>query len=408
MRSSPPALALLLLIGLPRLTFGQNVSVELSLERTEYRQGTAVPVKYTVTNRESRPVAVLKWNTPLDGLTGDPFIVLHDGSERRFSGVMVLRADPIASDWVVIPPNGSVNATVDLAPAYDLTAAGNYEIRQRHGFQHIAFDRIPRIKLKALRRRDVRSNTVTFRMLDGAPPPPDTVSAKSGSPTAISSFVGCSGDQQSSLNNAFGAMVPEASTVSSAVAGWSCTSWAQSSAAQTFLGACTATGLANAQRITSTITNRAAGSVILDCTATNTCAGSDSACQKTNVIAFTCLGGGNSTIYACPALFFGYPQVNALDSQETILYHELSHWAYTRDYAYGCQNCVDLAKNNPAEAQNNASSYMYFAIFQANGGTPSCGVEHLAALAGLLVLLVQVTGRKVLRTKTMVRLHDTR
>jgi hypothetical protein len=164
-------IALLLAIVLPGRAAAQNVSIELALEASEYRQGNAVTLKYTVTNHEARPVAVLKWNTPLDGLTGDPFVVLHDGAERRFSGIMALRADPTPSDWVPIPPNGSVNGTVNLASAYDLTAPGEYQIRVRHGFQHIAFGSIPRLKLKALRRRDARSNTVTLRMLDAGPPP---------------------------------------------------------------------------------------------------------------------------------------------------------------------------------------------------------------------------------------------
>jgi peptidyl-Lys metalloendopeptidase len=405
MRSSTLfVIASLLVVALPGLAAGQNVTIELSVAPTEFRQGAGVPLKYTVTNHESRQVSVLKWNTPLEGLNGDPLVVLHDGAERRFSGVMVLHSDPIASDWAVIAPNASVSATINVQSVYDLTAAGEYQIRARGGFHHVAFGGVPRLKLKALRRRDVPSNTLTVRMLDGGPPPAAVAAAAPPSAPAISSFVGCSASQQSSLNNAFGAMVPEASKVSTAVAGWTCTSWGQSQPAQTFLGACSASGLTSAQYVTSTITSRSGGTVILDCTGTNSCSGA-SACSQGNVIAFTCIGGGNSTVYACPGLFFGYPPVNELDSQETILYHELSHWAYTRDYAYGCANCVNLAKSNPGQAQNSASNYMYFAIFQANGGTPSCGVENLAAFAGLLVLLVQVTGRRIVRKKALARTH---
>jgi peptidyl-Lys metalloendopeptidase len=402
--------AFLLVVGVSQSAFGQTVSVELSLERNEFRQGTAVSLKYTVTNTESRPVAVLKWNTPLEGdLVGNPFVILQNGAERRFSGVMAMRFNPVASDWTLIPAKGSVSATVDLASAYDLTAAGDYQVRLRHGFHHVAFDAIPRLKRKALRSRDVRSNTVTFRMLDaGTPatlPAPPKPSASMGEPPSISSFVGCSTDQQNSLGVAYAALGPAALKVSSTVAAWNCTSWGQSNAATTFLGTCTPEGLQLVQRVTSTITTRSQGTVVLDCTGTNTCSPSKrSNCTNPSAGAFTC-GNGTNTIYVCPNVFFGLPQTGALDSQETVIYHEMSHWAGTSDKDYDCQSCVNTASSNPMQAQNNASNYMYFAIFQATGDSPSCGVEHLAAFAGLLVLLVQLTGRTIVRRKALARVQ---
>ena len=101
---------------------------------------------------------------------------------------------------------------------------------------------------------------MTFRMLDaGIPSAPPKPPASMSEPPSISSFVGCSAAQQSSLNAAYGQMAPTALNVSSTVAGWNCTSWGQSSAATTFLGACTPTGLQTVQRVTSTITSRSQG-----------------------------------------------------------------------------------------------------------------------------------------------------
>jgi hypothetical protein len=393
------AVGLLFLAGAPRKALGQDVTISLSFAGSEYRQGGAVPLKYTVTNRESRPVAVLKWNTPLEGLIGNPLVVRHDGAERNFFGAMVLRTDPITSDWAVIPPKGSVSATVDVASAYDLSAPGEYQVQARQGFQHVEFDAIPKITRKALRRREARSNTVAFRMLDGGPAPGIPMTPPGA---AAISFNGCDGDQQSSLTKAFTAMSTEASKVSSDVAGWrDCTAWLGSKPATVFLGTCAAGSVAKAQYVTSTINDRGP-SAILDCTGTTTCAGGASHCAQGNVLAFTCLGGYKSTIYVCPKLFFGLPVVNELDSQQTALYHELSHWANTLDYAYGCKACADLASSKPVEAQNNASSYMYFAIFQSTGNNPSCGcgVSRIGAptsgwsLAMLTLVVVGWRGRR--------------
>jgi len=384
-------IALLLVTGVPRTVLAQNLTIRLSLARAEYKPGDAVPIEYSVTNNESKAVAVLKWNTPLEGLVGDPFAVNHEGTAQTFFGVMLLRTDPIASDWVTIPAKGTVSATVNLASAYDLSPAGAYQVLVRQGFQHVAFGAPPRIAIKALRRRDVQSNTVAFRMLESGKPPPGTMRTPGG--TAAVSFSGCDANQQSSATTASSAMQTEAAKVSTAVASWStCADW--SKAASTFLGACGGTSLDMAKNVTSTITRRGP-TEILDCSGTRSCAPLPSNCATPNVVAFTCMGGGNNTIYLC-SIFFGLPVVNELDSQQTALYHELSHWAYTQDNAYGCKNCAELAKTDPAKAQNNASSYMYFAIFQSTGKDPSCGCSvsrvgsstHESAWA--LVMLVTV------------------
>jgi peptidyl-Lys metalloendopeptidase len=371
------------------------------MENNSRQQGETVSVKYTVTNHESRPVAVLKWNTPLQGLINNPFVVLKDGTERRFVGVMVLRTDPIESDWAVIPANGSLSAAVNLADGYDLSGAGEYQVRARNGFRHVASDNIPKVALKDLRRHQVESNAVNFQMLGEGTPPP-TPARNSAGAAAAPSFVQCSAEQQTALNKDFPAMFTEATKVSTAVASWGdCNAWASSPSAMMFLGACSGAGsLSQVARVTATITNRAQGTVVLDCSSTNSCAPGPSACQQANTVAFTCLWGGNNTVYLC-GTFFTWPQGKALDSQEGALYHELSHWAGTLDYAYGCKACADLASSNPGQAQNNASNYMYFAAFQATGEKPSCGIEHIAAFGVLLVLTVQFAGRRLMRKKAV-------
>jgi hypothetical protein len=72
-------------------------------------------------------VRVLKWGTPLEGILGPVFEVKRDGAVLAYQGRMVKRGDPEADEYVLIEPGGSVSATVDLAPAYDVAAPGEYE-----------------------------------------------------------------------------------------------------------------------------------------------------------------------------------------------------------------------------------------------------------------------------------------
>jgi peptidyl-Lys metalloendopeptidase len=390
------SIAFSLFLGVSAVAKSQDLSIELAMERSSSQQGEAVSVKYTVTNNESRPVAVLKWNTPLEGLIGNPFVVLRDGTERKFFGIMVLRTDPIESDWAVIPPKGSLSATVDLAQGYDLTAAGEYQVRPRSGFHHVAFDNIPKVTLKGLRRHEARSNTVTFRMVGDAPPREPQASSGEG---ANLSFVGCSEGQMTTSTTGFNAMAKLAPVVSSTVGGWDCTAWGTSPPATAFFGTCDDITLRIAQTVTKYIANSVAQSVFIDCTQTNTCASGTSLCSNSNVVAFTCSGGSTTTVYLC-AKFFTYPDVGTLDSKETIFYHEISHWWGTSDGAYGCKACMQLASTDPRTAVQTASNYMYFAAFLESGDPPSCGVEHIAGFGVLLVLTVQLAGRKLIRKKS--------
>jgi len=379
----------------------QDVVLELSMPQQDYRQGDSLSITYTVRNRESSPVSVLKWNTPLEGLIGNPFVVSQDGVERRFFGVMAMRMAPGPGDWITIPAKESVSVTVNLAEAYDVSAAGTYQVTIRHGFHHVASGAPPTLALHQLRRRPLVSNTVTFKMADAGQPrplPPE----RPGKALTTPNYSSCSSSQQSSLGGAWTTMAGDASTASSTVGGWSCTSWGQSAAATTFMGqACTSSSLSAVQRVTGLVPQYAQGNVTIDCSGTNTCASPPSPCGQSNpngtVVAFTC---GSPTIYVCPNAFFNYPQAKAVPSQASILYHELTHWAGTLDYAYGCQNCVNLAKSDPAQAQNSADSYTYFSAYVVNGGTPSCGVENLA-FSAFAALLVQWAGRRRLRNRAL-------
>jgi hypothetical protein len=98
-----------------------------------------VLVRFTLRNRSARPVSVLTWQTPLEGLLGDVFRVRKDGGEPLpYRGPMVKRGDPDADDYVRLAPGAEATEEVDVALAYDLTSPGRYAISFRGLLMDIA------------------------------------------------------------------------------------------------------------------------------------------------------------------------------------------------------------------------------------------------------------------------------
>jgi hypothetical protein len=99
-------------------------------------------------------VAVLAWNTPLEGMLPQALVVRHGERDLPFDGPTVKRGDPGAEDYVRVPAGGDVAEDVDLAEAYTLPA-GAYTVRFDGRLHDVAPSRqAPR------RRRDHRAVTV--------------------------------------------------------------------------------------------------------------------------------------------------------------------------------------------------------------------------------------------------------
>lgn len=378
--------AMAILLG--QAAAAQDLSVTLSLNQEEYRQADTVVLTYKLTNNSSQTVNVLTWNTPLEGMIGDPFIVTLEGTtqERAYLGTLALRNPPVAQNWKAIPAGQSVSATVQLSQEYDLTAAGTYEIRLRRGLFHVARGASPPTKLKRLIAVDTPANTLRLKMLDAGAPSTPRVKAPSPGKAGVvvpPTFNACSVDQQSDLNSAFTSMAAGSSKVATAISNWSCTDYDNSNAAKTFFGAaCSPQLLAQMKYVTSTASGYANGSIAtqFDCSQANSCAAQPSACSTNGVIAFTCLGQ-QFPIYICSP-FWGYakPPAKDINAQDGLLYHETTHWTGTRDYAYWCPDCLALATNNPTQAQNNADSYRLFGLSIYDSIDNICGVKHLIYL----------------------------
>jgi hypothetical protein len=98
-----------------------------------------VTVRFVLKNTGSREVAVLTWQTPLEGLLGDVFrITTADGKEIPYRGPMVKRGDPDADEYVRIPPHGEASGEVDAAAAYDLSRPGRYTVSFRGSIHDVS------------------------------------------------------------------------------------------------------------------------------------------------------------------------------------------------------------------------------------------------------------------------------
>jgi hypothetical protein len=89
--------------------------------------GAPVPLRFELSNRGTRDVRVLRWNTPLEGWFGNYLSVAGASGELPYTGPQVKRGAPAPGDYIRIRPGKSVVAAVDLAQVYAL-APGEYRV----------------------------------------------------------------------------------------------------------------------------------------------------------------------------------------------------------------------------------------------------------------------------------------
>jgi hypothetical protein len=91
--------------------------------------GGPVAIRFRLIDRTTEPLWVLQWNTPIEGWRGTIFTVTYQGRELPYQGPMVKRGDPRRQDYVEIPPEDSLNVSVDLSEAYEVKQPGQYQVK---------------------------------------------------------------------------------------------------------------------------------------------------------------------------------------------------------------------------------------------------------------------------------------
>ena len=110
--------------------------------------GGPVNLVFELHNASDRPLYVLTWYTPLEGMTGELLSVTQDGTQLPYEGALVKRGDPTRDEYVRIGPGETVSADVDLSRAYDLSTPGSYQVEFTVGLRDVTDDAsvLPRMR----------------------------------------------------------------------------------------------------------------------------------------------------------------------------------------------------------------------------------------------------------------------
>lgn len=339
----------LLAAGLLGSTAASAAGIELSLDSASKAAGSGL-IDYHLVNNSASTIHVLRWETPVDGLTADLFQVTLGGRKAVYTGPLYKRVAPRAEDYIELKPGQSVDAEVDLSAWYDLREGGQFEVRYARDASDVV--REASLASKAgigtgVAAFDTTRATIQI-YVDAAPDPfGSSVDAPGLSPlAATNSFVGCSNTRQSQLATARNSSVSYASNAKSyldaGTTGSRYTWW---------FGSYTSSRYAT---VRSHFTNIA--SALSSQPYTFNCS-----CSDSGTYAYV-YPTQPYKVWLCGA-FWSAPNTGT-DSRAGTLVHETSHFnvvAGTDDWAYGQTAAHNLATGNPARAVDNADNHEYFA-----------------------------------------------
>ena len=324
------------------------LETEISLSESFLKSTQDVNVTFTLTNTENRPVRVLRWEMPFEGIEANLFEVVRNGEPVTYLGRVYKRGLPQDSDFMLLKPGQSLSAEVELSAFYNMRYTGEYTIRFRgESLEHAGHG------LEKARLHGLTSNEVVLWM-DGDEPPVFRASAldkaftevpakaKPGSGTGT-----CSNTQLNKLDSALSAAQGIAADAYAYLSGpQNASSLRYTEWFGEFSSSRWNTVESNFQAISSALDN---APVEFDCS-----------CNQ-NYFAYV-YPSQPYKIYLCRA--FWRAATNGTDSKAGTLVHEMSHFnavAGTDDVTYGQNSCRALADSSPNSAIRNADSHEYFA-----------------------------------------------
>lgn len=317
----------------------QDVGVTVTPVRQQYARSDEVQVRVTFTNTSAQAQYVLKWHTPVEGLSAPLFEVQRDGQQVRYLGIKAKRPAPGPDDYLRLDPGASLSSTVELSAQYEMHVTGSYTLRYRTSAAGLFATPSLRPMAGTLASSPV-SIWIEGRLPRGARPPAK-VAATGGS----LEFSKCSNAQQEQVTTALDAgraMTVDAHTYLGAGPNYRAryTGW---------FGALDATRGAKVSSNFATIRDAFENKPLkVDC-----------GCNEP-YFAYV-YPAQPYTIYVCKA--FWTAPVTGTDSRGGTLLHELSHFdvvAGTDDHVYGQSGAAELARTSPERAINNADSHEYF------------------------------------------------
>ncbi len=297
-------------------------------------------MQVAISNPGKREIKILRWFTPIDGVSGDLFSVTLNGNPVEYTGAVFKRAAPTELDYLTLKPGETIVKTVNLADYYDLSQSGYYEITYRAKSYNL-FTAELNFQQKS---EELKSESVTVWVYGTAKKMPPKVS----SPDYMS--IGCNATQTTSLPPAV-----------SGANGYAANSYGYLNAGTVETRYTTWFGVFDATRYSTVRTHflNIKNLLVAD-TFSISCSGSR--CSSNTFAYVFPTDTATHTIYVCNQ--FWLASTTGTDSKARTLIHEISHFndvAGTNDFVYGQTNAMALAINNPNNAVNNADNHEYFA-----------------------------------------------
>jgi peptidyl-Lys metalloendopeptidase len=342
-----------------------SLFVGLTFNKELFKAKDTQRLNWSLTNESSKPMRVLKWHTPLEGVKSDMFRVEVRGDRAVYLGPIYKRRPPTEGDYITLGAAETVTAQINLTEAYDVARAGTYNVSYKTEHLHAGPEQTKTLTAKLMKGQHapnvtVRSNTATFTLAEEREPKTiggiEINHARALAASALlakaekTSFSGCSSSQQSDLNTALANAVQIAATAKSAL-------FNPPKCVQTapryveWFGKFTQSRFdavkSHFDKIHDALANK---DVQFLCD-----------CSDPGVYAYV-YATQPYKIHLC-GLFWSAPQMGT-DSKAGTLVHEMSHFnvvAATDDHVYGQSACRTLAKNKPSDAVDNADSHEYFA-----------------------------------------------
>jgi peptidyl-Lys metalloendopeptidase len=171
---------------MPVETAAPDLSLDCSLAMDgTYPVGEPVNLRFELRNPSDRPLYVLSWYTPLEGIAGEIFEVTLNGEKLPYQGMLAKRSDPSGEEYITLESGKVTDAEVDLRTGYDLSTPGTYQIQFTIGLQDATDDAslLPR-KQDKHQPQPVSCNTVSFRIVAKPESPTPAASAPTSEPPA--------------------------------------------------------------------------------------------------------------------------------------------------------------------------------------------------------------------------------
>ena len=338
-----------LVLGMGGMAAANAAGLELRLGEPDAKDFGSGKITYALTNNTDRTLQVLRWQTPLGGLTGRLFEVAQAGESVAYVGPMFKRAAPTASDYITLQPGESIKTEIDLTAYYDMKAGGRFEVRYARDARDVIRE------VNAAAKGGAETGFLAFDQMGATSvyvdPAADAFSAVDkpeagfGTKAATNSFVGCSTTRQNQVASGRTSAASYANNSKTYLANGT-----QGSRYTWWFGTYNSSRYTTARNHFNSIY-----SALTTQPFTFRCDCSDSAYAYV-------YANQPYTIYLCNA-FWPAPATGT-DSKAGTIVHETSHFtvvAGTDDWAYGQSAAHSLATSNPARAVDNADSHEYFA-----------------------------------------------